>query len=240
MREELLIEPLKALVSERPTYGYRRIWALLRTKLKKRVNHKKVYRLMKQENLLLTRAPRKPTRTHDGVVVTAYNNQRWCSDAFTIQCENGDAVNVVFSMDTCDREAMSYIASTGGITAQNVRDLILESTESRFGSPKAPQGIQWLTDNDKCFTAKDTVAFARELGFDVRTTPAYSPQSNGVAEAFVKTFKRDYVWFGDLSSAEAVMRQLPFWFEDYNNNAPHKGLGMKSPREFLNNLKLAS
>jgi transposase InsO family protein len=240
MREELLVEPLKALVSERPTYGYRRIWALLRTKLKKRVNHKKVYRLMKQENLLLTRAPRKPTRTHDGVVVTAYNNQRWCSDAFTIQCENGDAVNVVFSMDTCDREAMSYIASTGGITAQNVRDLILESTESRFGSPKAPQGIQWLTDNGKCFTAKDTVAFARELGFDVRTTPAYSPQSNGVAEAFVKTFKRDYVWFGDLSSAEAVMRQLPFWFEDYNNNAPHKGLGMKSPREFLNNLKLAS
>ena len=220
MREELLIEPLKALVSERPTYGYRRIWALLRTKLKKRVNHKKVYRLMKQENLLLTRAPRKPTRTHDGVVVTAYNNQRWCSDAFTIQCENGDAVNIVFSMDTCDREAMSYIASTGGITAQNVRDLILESTESRFGSPKAPQGIQWLTDNGKCFTAKDTVAFARELGFDVRTTPAYSPQSNGVAEAFVKTFKRDYVWFGDLSSAEAVMRQLPFWFEDYNNNAP--------------------
>ena len=239
-REEVLIEPLKALVSERPTYGYRRIWALLRAKLKKRVNHKKVYRLMKQENLLLTRAPRKPTRTHDGVVVTVYNNQRWCSDAFTIQCENGDAVNVVFSMDTCDREAMSYIASTGGITAQNVRDLLLVSTEYRFGSPKAPKGIQWLTDNGKCFTAKDTVAFARELGFDVRTTPAYSPQSNGVAEAFVKTFKRDYVWFGDLSNAEAVMKQLPFWFEDYNNNAPHKGLGMKSPREFLNNLKLAS
>lgn len=145
--EEELIEPLKALVSERPSYGYRRIWALLRAKLKKRVNHKKVYRLMRQENLLLTRAPRKPTRTHDGVVVTAHNNQRWCSDAFTIQCENGDAVNVVFSMDTCDREAISYIASTGGITAQNVRDLLLESTEYRFGSPKAPQGIQWLTDN---------------------------------------------------------------------------------------------
>lgn len=240
IRKEELIEPLKALVSQRPTYGYRRIWALLRAKLKKQVNHKKVYRIMKQENLLLTRAPRKPTRTHDGVVVTSSNNQRWCSDAFTIQCENGDAVNVVFSMDTCDREAMSYIASTGGITAQNVRDLLLESTEYRFGSLKAPEGIQWLTDNGKCFTAKDTVAFARDLGFDVRTTPAYSPQSNGVAEAFVKTFKRDYVWFGDLSSAESVMKQLPFWFEDYNNNAPHKGLGMKSPREFLNNLKLAS
>ena len=84
------------------------------------------------------------------------------------------------------------------------------------------------------------MALARSLGFDVRTTPVYSPQSDGVAEAFVKTFKRDYVWFGDISNAEAVMKQLPFWFEDYYNNPPHKGLGMKSPREFLNKLKLAS
>lgn len=240
LKEETLIEPIKDLVSKRPTYGYRRIWALLRAKLNKQINHKKVYRLMKQENLLLTRAPKKPTRTHDGVVVTPFSNQRWCSDAFSIQCSNGDIVNVVFSMDTCDRELMNYVASTSGINAQNVRDLLLESTEYRFGSPKTPHSIQWLTDNGKCFTAKDTVTFARDLGFDVRTTPAYSPQSNGVAEAFVKTFKRDYVWFGDLSNAESVMKKLPFWFEDYNNNAPHKGLGMKSPREYLNKLKLAS
>lgn len=240
LKEEELIEPIKALVSERPTYGYRRIGILLRRKLKRKINHKKVYRLMKKESLLLTRAPRKPTRNHDGVVVTEIHNQRWCSDAFTIQCENGDAVNVVFSMDTCDREAMRYVASTGGISAQNVQDLLIETTEYRFGSLKTPHMVQWLTDNGKCFTAKATVDLARSLGFDVRTTAAYSPQSNGVAEAFVKTFKRDYVWFGDLSNAEAVMKQLPFWFEDYNNNAPHKGLGMKSPREFLNNLKLAS
>ena len=42
-----------------------------------------------------------------------------------------------------------------------------------------------------------------------------------LAEAFVKTFKRDYVALGDLSSAAAVAKQLPAWFEDYNQNAPH-------------------
>jgi len=99
---------------------------------------------------------------------------------------------------------MRYLASTGGISAQDVEYLLIKTTEYRFGSPKAPNTVQWLTDNRKCFTAKETVALARDLRFDVRTTPAYSPQSNGVAEAFVKTFKRDYVWFGDLSNAEAL------------------------------------
>jgi transposase InsO family protein len=53
-----------------------------------------------------------------------------------------------------------------------------------------------------------------------------------MAEAFVKTFKRDYVWSADLSDARKVMEQLPDWFEDYNEVAPHKGLKMLSPRQF--------
>jgi putative transposase len=55
-----------------------------------------------------------------------------------------------------------------------------------------------------------------------------------MAEAFVKTFKRDYAYVGDLSSAERVREQLPGWFNDYNENAPHKALGMMSPREYRN------
>jgi putative transposase len=61
-----------------------------------------------------------------------------------------------------------------------------------------------------------------------------------MSEAFVKTFKRDYAYVGDISSKEAVMKQLPRWFEDYNEKAPHKALKMLSPREFIRNKKLAS
>ena len=81
--------------------------------------------------------------------------------------------------------------------------------------------------------ARETVKFAKDLGFEVCTTAPYSPESNGMAEAFVKTFKRDYVAFYDALNAHYLMQQLPGWFNDYNDNAPHKGLKMMSPRQFL-------
>jgi Integrase core domain len=61
---------------------------------------------------------------------------------------------------------------------------------------------------------------------------SYSPESNGMAEAFVKTFKRDYVYLHRLESAATVLAQLSAWFEDYNEVHPHRGLKMRSPREY--------
>jgi len=76
------------------------------------------------------------------------------------------------------------------------------------------------------------VLYAHELGLVPITTPAYSPESNGLAEAFVGTFKRDYLGAADLRDAETVLAQLGGWFDDYNTQAPHSALGMRSPQEY--------
>ncbi len=237
-QDDELLPYIREIIDVKASYGYRRVTTLLNRKLslngKKTVNHKRIYRIMKQHSLLLPVYGKKPQRTHDGKVITLRSNTRWCSDAFTIQCFNGDRVFVAFAMDTCDREVLGYISSTIGTDGAAIRDLMLESVEHRFGKVlKLPHQIQWLSDNGPCYVSHETVSFARNIGFEVCTTPAYSPESNGMAEAFVKTFKRDYVWFGDLSSAISVMNQLPKWFSDYNENAPHKGLKMMSPRQYL-------
>jgi hypothetical protein len=54
-----------------------------------------------------------------------------------------------------------------------------------------------------------------------------------MAESFVKTFKRDYVYLHERPDAKSVLAQLPRWLEDHNENHPHKALRIPSPRKFI-------
>jgi putative transposase len=233
-----LLGPLRTLVDQRPTYGYRRITALMnRERLNSglpRLNHKRIYRLMSQNGMLLQRYTGKPPgRAHDGVIITIRPNMRWTSDGLEISCWNGEVVRVAFALDTCDREVIAWCAGTGGISGEMIRDLMIESVERRFGDRTPPHPVQWLSDNGSCYRAHETIDFAIGLGLVPCFTPVRSPQSNGMAESFVKTFKRDYVYVHDRPDALTVLSQLSAWFEDYNESHPHKALQMKSPREFI-------
>jgi putative transposase len=239
-----LLPMIRRIADEKATYGYRRVTVLLARELlklgKAPVNHKRVYRIMRENALTLTACDKRPTKTHDGKIITLKSDLRWCSDGFQIQCWNGEKLQVAFSLDCHDREIVSWISSSRGLDAAMVRDLMVETVEARFGKvTMTPHPVQWLSDNGPGYVARETVEFGREIGLEICTTAPYSPESNGMAEAFVKTFKRDYVQFGDLANGDAVRAQLPIWFRDYNEKAPHQGLGMKAPREYRRAYQLA-
>lgn len=143
-------------------------------------------------------------------------------------------------MDCCDREVMGFVASTGGISGSLARNLMLECVEKRFGTGHPAHRVVWLTDNGSCFTANETVEYASWLGLVSRFTPVRSPQKNSMAEAFVKTFKRDYVYAHYRPDARTVLPHLPAWFEDYNEEHPHKGLRMRLPRAFIRSIENAA
>jgi transposase InsO family protein len=236
VNDDEVLTRIKKVIESRPSYGYRRVTAILNQgkKPEKRVNHKRIYRIMRDAGLLLPKHTGRVERAHEGKVITLKSNLRWCSDMFEIRCWNGDKVHVAFSLDCCDREAISYVAKSHHLDGGDVRDLMAQAVEARLGpgTTKVPRPVEWLSDNGPQYTSDETRAFGEKCGLIICNTPAYSPQSNGAAEAFVKTFKRDYVYLNDLWDAEHVLKQLPGWFEDYNENAPHKGLKMKSPKEF--------
>src|SRR5262245_18175806 len=143
-----LVAEIKAVIAELPTYGYRRVHAILKRQALaaglKPSNHKRVYRVMKVHGLLLDRHAGGVERRHDGRIAVDKRNRRWCSDGFEIGCDNGERVRVAFALDCCDREAMSFLATTSGVTGEDVRDLMLAAVEHRFGPVnRLPVTIEW-------------------------------------------------------------------------------------------------
>ena len=237
---ELLAE-ICLQITDLPSYGYRRACALVnrqRGVAAPRVNPKRAYRVMAANGLLLPKAPTRPrsSRPHNGTVAVASSNTRWCSDGFEIKCDSGQTVTATFAKDCCDREILAFRAWEGkGLPGEPVREMLIEAVEKRFGAVEAvPSGhvLEFLSDNGGAYIAHDTRRIARSLGLRPINTPVCSPQSNGMAESFVNTFRRDYESRMDLTDAPTVLAQLAAAFEHFNDVHPHSSLKMRSPREF--------
>ncbi|EPH0539903.1 IS3 family transposase [Klebsiella pneumoniae] len=227
------------VIGELPTYGYRRVWALLRRQTEPdgmpAINAKRVYRIMRQNALLLERKPAVPPskRAHTGRVAVKESNQRWCSDGFEFRCDNGEKLRVTFALDCCDREALHWAVTTGGFDSETVQDVMLGAVERRFDSELPASPVEWLTDNGSCYRANETRQFARMLGLEPKNTAVRSPESNGIAESFVKTIKRDYISIMPKPDGLTAAKNLAEAFEHYNEWHPHSALGYRSPREYL-------
>jgi putative transposase len=112
---------------------------------------------------------------------------------------------------------MTFVATTGGIGGDEVRDLMVPAVEHRFGRVnRLPSTIEWLNDNGSGCIAHETRCFALDLGLEPRATPIESPQSHG-----------------PRPNADSVFRQLPLWIVHYSEVHPHRALGYRSPREFI-------
>ncbi|WP_201525288.1 IS3 family transposase [Escherichia coli] len=223
------------VIGELPTYGYRRVWALLRRQAEldgmPAINAKRVYRIMRQNALLLERKTAVPPskRAHTGKVAVKESNQRWCSDGFEFRCDNGEKLRVTFALDCCDREALHWAVTTGGFDSETVQDVMLGAVERRFGNELPASPVEWLTDNGSCYRANETRQFARMLGLEPKNTAVRSPESNGIAESFVKTIKRDYISIMPKPDGLTAAKNLAEAFEHYNEWHP----GYRSPREYL-------
>ena len=227
------------VIGELPTYGYRRVWALLRRQAEldgmPAINAKRIYRIMRQNALLLERKTAVPPskRAHTGKVTVKESNQRWCSDGVEFRCDNGEKLRVTFALDCCDREALYWAVTTGGFDSETVQDVMLGAVERRFGNELPASPVEWLTDNGSCYWANETRQFARMLGLEPKNTAVRSPESNGIAESFVKTIKRDYISVMPKPDGLTAAKNLAEAFEHYNEWHPHSALGYRSPREYL-------
>ena len=224
-----------AITENKSTYGTPRIRAILKRDYEIDTTKYMVNRFMKEEGLLIKQnRTRGSNRLHTGQIAVSEPNTRWASDITSIKCWNGQKLRFTYILDCCDRSIIAWKADIR-MQACDIEIMLQEALFKRFGEGLPKKGtLQFLHDNGPEYIEKRLAKSITEWNIMNCNTPTYSPQSNGMCEAFNGTFKRDYVYENCLDNPSVVYEQIQKWVDQYNQYAPHSALGMKTPTEFYN------
>lgn len=224
---------LRELAAERVRFGYRRLHALLRREHNPDgtpcwpVNHKRVYRLYREERLGLRRKKRKSFRAEarTPLALPSQANEVWTMDFVRDQLASGRKFRTLNLMDGCTREAPRIEVDTSLPGTRVVR--VLEETARKRGYPRAIQ-----VDNGPEFIGRAVDQWAWMHGVALHFIDPGKPVQNGFIESFNGKFRDECLsqnWFASLAEAR---QQIEAWRVDYNTARPHSSLGYRTPEEF--------
>lgn len=225
---------LKDLAAARVRWGYRRLHVLLGREGWK-VNHKRVYRLYKQEGLELRLKTRKKRVALPRVPCPPATapNERWSLDFVSDRLADGRAFRVLTLVDNVSRVSPALEADFS-LSGKRVTQ-VLDRAAALYGLPKA-----LCIDNGPEFSGRELDAWAYRKGvklcFSRPGKPTQPPKVASADNAFVESFNgklRDEClnthWFETLDEAKS---NLEDWRKEYNTERPHTSLGLKTPAEF--------
>ncbi len=217
---------LRELAQERRRFGYRRLGWLL-TREGHAMNHKRLYRLYREERLMVrrrggrkralgTRAPIEPPRA---------TNHRWSLDFVSDTLADGRRFRILCIVDDFSRECLATVADTSLSGVRVVRELERLSLERT-----TPKII--VSDNGTELTSVAVLRWAID-----RVGWHYIQPGKPVQNAFIESFNsrlRDECLNEHVFSSLAQAREIiEAWRHDYNWVRPHSSLGALTPREFV-------
>ena len=217
---------LKELAAKRMRFGYRRLTAML-VREGITANHKRVYRLYREEGLAMRIRQRRRMRWTSAVSSAAATraNQRWSIDFVSDCVSTGRVIRMLTVVDDCTREcpAIEVDTSLGGLRVRRVLDRIA----SERGLPEAI-----VLDNGPEFRGRALAAWSEERGVRLEFIQPGKPAQNAFAESFNGRLRDECLnanWFTSLSDAR---RKIEDWRQDYNQQRPHSSLNYLPPAEF--------
>ena len=218
---------IREIAEVRVSYGYRRIQVLLRRE-GWRVNHKRTYRLYREDGLRLRK--KRPKRRRMALArqpraAATRPNERWSMDFMADALGNGQKLRVLTVVDAYTRECVALEA------AAHFRGQDVATVLSRIAVTRGlPQMIS--VDNGTEFTSRafDHWAYTNHVQLDF-SRPG-KPTDNATIESFNASVRRECLsqhYFSTLAEAQVV---LGIYRDDFNKQRPHSSLGQKTPAEF--------
>lgn len=217
---------LRDLAAQRPRYGYRRLYILLRRE-GIAVNHKKVQRLYREEGLAVRRKKRKRVAqvSRQPRPVPERRNERWSMDFMQDTLADGRCFRTLNIVDDFSRECVAIEVGRSIPGERVVR--VLERLAFQRGLPEL-----LVVDNGPEFAGKALDAWAYRNGVGLHFIRPGKPVENAFVESFNGSFRDECLnenWF--VSLADAV-HKIEVWRQDYNRKRPHSSLGNRTPEEF--------
>ena len=217
---------LRRLAAQRRRFGYRRLLVLLRRE-GWRDNHKRVYRVYREERLQVNRRKRKRRCAGRRLPLEQAQriNQRWSLDFVSDQLADGRRIRLLTVVDDYSRECLA-VEVDSSLTGQRVTR-VLEKLGSQRG---LPEGLR--TDNGPEFSGVKLDRWAYERGVALQFIEPGKPMQNGYVESFNGKLRDECLnehWFAGLEEARRIVEA---WRCDYNQQRPHSALGNRTPQEF--------
>jgi putative transposase len=218
-----LRQRLRALAHERRRFGYRRLHVLLRRE-GFMVNHKRLFRLYREERLMVRRrgGRKRALGTRAPMLIPQWPNDRWSLDFVADQLIDGRRMRVLIVVDDCTRECLALVADTSisGIRVARELDRLLVER----GKPKTI-----VSDNGTELTSNAILRWTDDHKVAWHYIAPGKPVQNAFAESFIGRLRDELLnetLFRSLAHARVV---LEAWQTDYNTNRPHSRLGWMSP-----------
>lgn len=217
---------LKEAATERKRWGYRRLLVVLRRQ-GFRDNHKRIFRVYREENLQVHRRKKRKTSKWRGEPLPAPSRpgERWSMDFVHDSTSGGRRLRMLNIVDDHTRECLAIETDTSIPGARVTR--VLDRLMASHGKP-----LSLLMDNGPEFTGRPLDEWAYHHGVKLQFIEPGKPMQNGYVESFNGKFRDECLnqhWFLDLADAR---RTVEAWREDYNNVRPHSALGYLTPTAF--------
>lgn len=220
-------------------YGYRRIAALLRRE-GRCVNHKRVLRIMRQDNLLCLAKPAFRPATADPrhgwriwpnlarhLMPTAIN-QLWVADITYVRLAEA-FVYLAVILDAFSRKVVGW-AMEDHLRAELALAALAMALESRT---VVPGGLVHHSDRGVQYACGDYIARLEHAGIQPSMSRVACPYDNAMAESFMKTLKQEEVNGADYRNLTHARAEIGGFLERvYNRNRLHSALAYLSPEEY--------
>jgi len=224
-------------VGHRRRYGYRRIAAELRRR-GMRVNHKRVLRIMRKDNLLAVRRRRFMVTTDSNHTVEVYLNlasrmkltgidQLWVADITYIRLK-AEFVYLAVILDGFSRRVVGWALDQ---TLGN--RLTIAALEHAIAQRQPRPGLVHHSDRGLQYARREYVVLLEKHGIVPSMSRPANPYDNASCESFMKTLKREEIYANQYDNLEQLRANIEKFIEQYyNRQRLHSALGYRSPAEF--------